>query len=248
MRILRISDLKSWISENNVEVLVVLAAIAWFFYDWYRQGGGLFGLVIPLGSIVLYLVFARFRVRNMIARDARALVCSLGDHSRWAEEAEADAYTYRGHFPAVEVSRAAKLVDLLATLSAGDFRILHLLVEFADDGKLVEAQGTRAEVAPLFELCRTKKLLFVYFGGNLPNENRGAVFERVRAARLGHDFPLVITTARGSEFSLFLDRLLRDFSKGMTLHSAWLKLRPQDARPGAPQPAADSGPQALLFL
>ena len=249
MQILRISDLKSWIKENDVLVVVFLAFTAWYIYNWNRRGRDPIDLIILLGFVILVgLLYIRYDIYKLIVRDASALVCSLGDNLALVEAVERDADVYRGHFPTVEVFKAPKLVDLLATLSPGDFRILHILGEFAGDGMLVEAQGARADVTPLFELCRRKRFLFVYFGGNIPAENRNAVFKRTGAARVGHDFPLVMTTDRGTEFYSFLDRLLREFGKRTVLREAWLRIRPQDADPGAPQPTVDSGPKALLFL
>lgn len=252
MQNLRISDLKSWIWENDLRIVVSLATAAWFIYNWNSKGRDPIELIIlVLGLLVIaffgFIVF-RIQIYKLIVRDARVLACNLGDNPTLVEEVEGDAEIYRNHFPAIEVFKAPKLVDLLETLSAGDFRILHIISEFAEDGMLVEAQGTRVDVAPLFELCRAKKLLFVYFGGNIPDENKGAVFDRISAARVGHDFPLVMTTDRGAEFCSFLDRLLREIGKGAMLGNAWLNLRPQDAGPGAPQPTVDPGPEALLLL
>lgn len=209
--------------------------------------------LIILGLVFIVLAFSgvlrfRFQIYKLIVRDARVLVCSLGEDPALVEAAEGDALVYRGHFPAIEVVKAPKLVDLLAILSAGDFRILHLVGAFDNNGMLVEAQGTRADVAPLFELCRKRKLLFVYFGGNIPVEYKDSVFDRTNAGRAGHDVPLVLTTDRGTEFHSFLDQLLREIGKGTMLGNAWLKLRPQDIGPGAPQPTADPGPAALLLL
>jgi hypothetical protein len=164
MRLLRISDLKSWIWENDLEILVFLALTSWFIYNWDKNGRGSIELVFVLGFIAFSFLVFGYQIYKIIARDARVLVCSLGDNPTLVEEVEGDADIYRNHFPAIEVFKAPKLVDLLATLSTGDFRILHFLCEFADDGTLVEAEETRADVAPLFNLCRTKKLLFVYFG------------------------------------------------------------------------------------
>ncbi|HEX6904096.1 MAG TPA: hypothetical protein VF789_30580 [Thermoanaerobaculia bacterium] len=244
---MRISDLKSWIWENDLEIVVFLAFSAWFLFDWNRNGRGFLNLTIVLGFIVISLLYFGSQIYKIAARDAKVLVCGLGDNPP-VEEVEGDAGIYRRHFPVVEVLKAPKLADLLATLSSGDFRILHILSEFADDGRLVEAQGTRADVAPLFERCRTEKLLFVYFGWNIPDDYRDAVFERTHAARISHDFPLVLTIDRGAGFGLFLDNLLREISNGNKLGNAWLKLRPQDAGPGAPQPADDPGPQAVVAL
>jgi hypothetical protein len=229
-----------------------LVTATWLIYNWNRKGRDPIELIIlVLGFIVIaffgFLIF-RAQIYKLIVRDARVLVCSLGDNPTLIEEVEGDAEIYRNHFPAIEVFTAPKLVDLLETLLAGDSRILHIISEFAEDGMLVEAQGTRANVSPLFDLCRTKKLLFVYFGGNIPEENRGAVFDHASAARVGHDFPLVVTTDRGTEFYSFLDGLLREIGKGLMLGNAWLKLRPQDAGPGAPQPTVDPGPEARLLL
>lgn len=251
MGILRISDLKSWISENDWGIAFSVAYIAWLIYNWNQGRNSMELMILVLVFIVFgFLGFLRFKfqIYKLIVRDARVLVCSLGDDPTLVEEAEGDAEIYRSHFPAIEVFKASKLVDLLATLSAEDFRILHLLGEFENNGMLVEAQGARADVTPLFELCRKKKLLFVYFGGNIPDEYKGSVFDRTNAARVGHDFPLVMTTDRGTEFHSFLDRLLREIGKGTMLGNAWLKLRPQDIGPGAPQPTADPGPEALLLL
>jgi len=249
MRILKVSDLKSWIKENDAWVVVFLGSTAWYIYSWNQRGREPIELIIVLLVLVIPgLLYLRYDTYKLIVRDASALVCCLGDSPALAEVVERDAEVYKGHFPAVEVLKATKLVDLLTSLSAGDFRILHVLSEFAADGMLVEAQGTRTDVAPLFELCRRKRFLFVYFGGNIPNENRDAVFQRARAARIGHDFPLVVTTDRGTEFYSFLDRLLREFGMGTMLGNAWLKLRPQDAGPGALQPTVDPGPKALLLM
>lgn len=248
MRVLRVSDLKSWIKENDLWVAIFVAYAAWHIYNWNSQGRDPIKLIILLGIVILGLLYVRHDTYKLIARDASALVCSLGDNPALVEGVELDADIYRGHFPTVGVLKATKLVDLLTTLSSGDFRILHVLSEFADDGMLVEAQGTRTDVAPLFELCRRKRFLFVFFGGNIPDENRDAVFQRAGAARIGHDFPLVVTTDRGTEFYSFLDRLLREFGTGTMLGNAWLKLRPQDAGSGALQPTADPGPKALLLL
>jgi hypothetical protein len=247
MRTLRIADLKAWIRENDFGVLFFLAFGAWTIYD--QRGRGPLGLVIiVLGYVVVGFLYVRYDIYKLTIRDARALACSLGDNPVLCETVEGDAEIYRGHFPAVEAIKAPKLADLLATLASGDFRILHILSEFAEDGMLVEAQGTRTDVTPLFELCRKKRYLLVYFGWNIPGENRDAVFERTSAARVGHDFPLVMTTDRGTEFYSFLDRLLREIGKGTALGNAWLRLRPQDAGPGVPQTAVDPGPKALLFL
>jgi hypothetical protein len=252
MRLVRTLDVKSWIKENDAGIVISLAAATWYAYKWNRDGRDPNELIllVAISSTLAFLGVLRFRfqIYQLIVRDARALVCSLGDNPMLAEEAERDAEVYRNHFPAVSVFKAPKLADLLATLSAEDFRVLHILGEFSDDGQLVESQGAGAEMAPLFELCRAKKVLFVYFGGNIPDAKRDAVFGRASAARVGHDFPLVITTDRGTEFHPFLDELLREIGKGSMIGLAWLMLRPQDASPGAPQPAVDPGPRALLLL
>jgi hypothetical protein len=146
------------------------------------------------------------------------------------------------------VLKAEKLTDLLSVLKSEDFHILHLVNDFAEDGGLVESQATRAAITPLFELCRTKHLLFVYLAGDIPESNQGAVYDSTHAARIPHDFPLVITINRGTEFSSFLDRLLHEIAKGKMFGNAWLTVRPQDAGQGAPQPKVDPGPQAVVVL
>jgi hypothetical protein len=248
LRILRISDLKSWIWENDLWIVIFLAFIAWCIYMWAQAGRDPLELSIIVIGVIFGLLYFTSDIYKLITRDAGALVCSLGDNATLVETVEGDADAYRGHFPAVEVCEASKLADLLATVSTGNFRILHILVEFADDGRLVEAQGTRADVASLFELCRRKKFLLIYFGGEIPEEKRAAVLERIAAARVGHDLPLVMTTERGAEFYPFLDGLLCEIGRGKMLGKAWLKLRPQDAGPGASQPAVDPGPKAVLLL
>jgi hypothetical protein len=248
MKILKLSDLKSWIKENDALVVVFLGSTAWCIYDWDRRGRELIEPIVFTLVLIPVLLYFRNNIYRLTLREASALVCCLGENPALAETVERDADVYKGHFPTVAVLKAPKLVDLLETLSSGDFRVLHILSEFAEDGTLVEVQEARADVAPLFELCRREKLLFVYFGGNIPDENSDAVFKRISAARIRHDFPLIITTDRGVEFCLFLDRLLREISKGEMLGKAWLKLRPQDASRGASQPADDPGPQAVVVL
>jgi len=244
---MRISDLKSWISENNWEIFIFSALVAWRSYQWYqdRSWSNFIILLVVLGTVLLGF---KYQIRNMILRDARVLACGLGANPALAEDAESHADIYRRHFPYVEVLKTSKLADLLATLTAKDFRILHLVSEFSADGQLVETEETRADVTSLFELCRSKRLMFVYFGGNIPGENRDAVFKRTGAARVPHDFPLAITTERGAAFDSFLDQLLQQIANGKMIGNAWLTLRPQDAGPGAPQPAVDLGPKGLLLL
>jgi hypothetical protein len=244
---IRFSDLKSWISENNLEIFIFLALGAWRIYQWY-QDRSFFNLIALLAVLGAVFFGFTYQIRKMILRDARVLVCGLGANPALAEEAESHADIYRRHFPYVELLKTSKLADLLATLSSSDFRILHIVSEFAADGMLIETEETHADVASLFELCRSKRLMFVYFGGNIPGEKRAAVFERVRAARVRHDFPLVITTERGMAFASFLDRLLQEISNGKVFGKAWLTLRPQDAVSGAPQPLVDPGPKGLLLL
>lgn len=254
MQALRISDIKSWIRENDVQIVVSLALIAWCSYridGWDEDAGDLADLIVnilmPIAIVLIAIVRFKLQIHGLIVRDARVLVCSLGDHPALVENVERDAEVYRSHFPDVEVVRASKLADLLTTLSAGDFRVLHIVSEFAGDGLMVEAQGGRAEVASLFRLCREKKLLFAFFGGEIPDENQRAVFDRARAARIRRDVPLIITTARRAGFSFFLDELLRWLDKGVGLEKAWFLARPRDASPGAPQPASDPGPEVHLL-
>lgn len=204
-----------------------------------------FGILVVL--VVLFFLLKVYRYKGTV-KAASVLICSLGERPLLAQEAEQDAEIYRRHFPTVRVLKAEKLTDILSVLKSEDFHILHLVNDFAEDGSLVESQATRADITPLFQLCRTKSLLFVYLAGDIPESNRNAVYGSTHAARIGHDFPLVITTDRGSEFGLFLDGLLREIANGKMLVNAWLTVRPQDAGPGAPQPKVDPGPQAVVVF
>jgi hypothetical protein len=210
-----------------------------------RIGGIVLGILLVL--VVLFFLLKVYSYKRTV-KAASVLICSLGERPLLAQEAEQDAEIYRRHFPAVRVLKAEKLTDLLSALKSEDFHILHLVNDFAEDGSLVESQSTRADITPLFELCRAKNLLFVYLAGDIPVNNQNAVYGSTHAARIGHDFPLVITTDRGTEFSLFLDRLLHEIASGEFLGNAWLKVRPQDIGPGAPQPAVDPGPKAVVVL
>src|ERR1044071_9244469 len=159
MRILQLSDLKSWIKENDAWVVVFLGSTAWFIYNWNQRGREPIEIIfVLLVFLIPALLYFRNDIYKLILREASALVCCLGENPALAETVESDADVYRGHFPTVEVLEAPKLVDLLETLSLGEFRVLHILSEFADDGMLVEVQEVRTDVAPLFELCRRKKL------------------------------------------------------------------------------------------
>jgi hypothetical protein len=204
-------------------------------------------LVILLALGLLYFGLKVHSYRGTV-KNAKVLICSLGDNPLLTQTAERDAEIYRRHFPTVSVLKAEKLTDLLSALKSGNFNILHLVKDFDRDGRLIERQATYADVAPLFELCRAKHLLFVYLAGGIPQKNQAAVYKSTGAARIGHDFPLVITTDRGTEFSLFLDRLLQAIANGEFLGNAWLEVRPQDSGSGAPQPAVDRGPRAVVLL
>jgi len=211
---------------------------------------GVLALVIGCFAYLFVTRFVSLRVDGYrrTVKDARILICSLGESPVLAQEAGQDAEIYRRHFPTVSVLKAEKLTDLLSALESGNFNILHLANDFDEDGRLIEGQATHAEIAPLLELCRVKNLLFVYLAGDIPEKNRAGVHKSTGAARIGRDLPLVITTDRGTEFGLFLDRLLREIASGKFLGNAWLKVRPQDIGPGAPQPAVDPGPKAVVVL
>jgi hypothetical protein len=108
-------------------------------------------------KIILGLLFYPFKVHSYrrTVKNARALICSLGESPLLVQEAEQDAELYRRHFPTVRMLKAEKLTDLLSVLRSEDFNILHLVNAFAEDGSLVESQATRADITPLFQLCRT---------------------------------------------------------------------------------------------
>ena len=221
------------------------------------------GIVLGILGIVLGILVTFWLLRiglnlysyRATVKNARVLICVLGESSLLAQTAEQDAEIYRRHFPTVSLLKAEKLSSLLSALESGNFNILHLVNDFNEDGSLVEGQATHADVAPLLELCRAKNLLFVYLAGDIPEKNRtttleslGAVYKSHGGGRVGRNLPLVITMDRGTEFGLFLDRLLREIASGKFLGNAWLKIRPQDMGSGAPQPAVDPGPWAIVTI
>jgi hypothetical protein len=203
-------------------------------------------------GILLALVIFHFALRiydyQATVKNATVLVCSLGKNPLLTQQAEQDAEIYRRHFSRVTVLKAEKLTDLLSALESGNFNILHLVNNFDGNGRFVEGHSTHADVAPLLKLCRAKNLLFVYLAGDIPEKYQAAVYKSTDAPFLGRELNLVITTDRGTGFSLFLDRLLREIASGESLGSAWLKIRPQDTGPGAPQPTVDHGPKAVVVL
>jgi len=203
---------------------------------------------------VVYLVQ---RVRRMLFRlksyretikDGKVLVCSLGEKPLVAALAEKDAEIYKRYFPTVNVLKAEKLDEILAALRASDFNILHLVNDYTEEGRLEEIQSEGVDIKPLFLLSRFRNLDFVYLAGNIAAEKQEATFESIEAARIAHDFPLVGTIDRGTEFSSFLDQLLQEIVDGKFLANAWLAVRPQDASGGAEQPRVDPGPQAVVTL
>ena len=56
---MRSSDLRSWISDNDLGILFSLAFVAWLIYDWHRRGVSYLAIafIIPAAGALVVLIF-----------------------------------------------------------------------------------------------------------------------------------------------------------------------------------------------
>lgn len=204
-------------------------------------------VAICVGVVALLAVLFTVRMSQIrkTVETAPILVCALGADDLLLDQAERDADVYRRHFSSVTLLEVSTVQELLEAVDAGQFRILHLLSAFTEEGTLVQADGSTNDVAPIFQIG-DGKLILVFFAADTPND-RGRIYEVTHQAFSRNRIEHVITSARGEEFAPFLDHLLREYRTKGIMGIAWGNVRPQDLG-FAPAPQPDPGPEAVLVI
>jgi hypothetical protein len=145
--------------------------------------------------------------------------------------------------------KARDFMTLFGSLGSGRFNIIHLLAEYDENGNLIDETGQALPVTAAYESFKAPYRLFFYFASSIGTERKEAlnsILHRTRDSHKGGPLDIVITIERGAAFADFLNQLLSEFKEGRLLNEAWLRIRPQDM--GAPAPADEKGPWALLLL
>jgi hypothetical protein len=178
-------------------------------------------------------------------KTAPVLVCALGADELLMKQAESDAEVYRRHFQRVTLVKASAVSVLLGEVESGQFRILHLLSRFTEEGALIQADGTTIDVVRLFDVARGR-LILLFFAADT-GEDRHKIYEVTKQAFDRTRVEYVFTGSRGEEFESFLDHLLREYRTTGIMGIAWGNVRPQDLG-FAPAPQPDPGPEAVLVI
>lgn len=138
---------------------------------------------------------------------------------------------------------------LFSCLGFGQYNIIHLLAEYDANGNLIDETGQALPVAAAYESFKATYRLFFYLASSIGTERKDAlnnILQRTTGSHKGGTLDAVVTIERGLDFADFLNQLVTEFKGGRLLNEAWLRIRPQDM--GAPAPADEKGPWALLLL
>jgi len=151
---------------------------------------------------------------------SKVLVCSLDP--KFAELLDADRNSYGRFYPNSTAASFAGIQELLAAIGKG-YDIVHLFCDASPEGIITDKSGAAITGTNLIQKCCDSgvKLLWV------ASENKPDAYIRDFKAA-GKSLNLVMTINRkGSQFSVFLEKLLSKMSLGDTMPVAWVAISPQ---------------------
>ena len=154
----------------------------------------------------------------------KVLACSLG--SKFTDLLTSDSKIYSSFYHATTNKEFSSVGELLATIGQR-YDVVHLLCDVSPDGVISDERGGTISGTSLIEKsCKADlKLLWV------ASENKPESY--IKGFKTGGNrINLVMTISRnGSNFSLFLKKLLSKLCSGETMPTAWAKLAPQGPGP-----------------
>lgn len=163
-------------------------------------------------------LFRKHRHEEVVS--SKVLVCSLDP--KFAELLDADRNSYGQFYPNSTAASFADIQELLAAIGKG-YDIVHLFCDASSEGIITDNSGAAITGTNLIQMCCDSdvKLLWV------ASENKpDAYIKGFKAA--GKSLNLVMTINRkGSQFSVFLEKLLSKMSLGDTMPVAWVAISPQ---------------------
>ena len=151
---------------------------------------------------------------------SKVLVCGLDP--KFAELLNADRNSYSQFYPNPTATTFTGVQELSAAIGKG-YDIVHLFCDASPEGKITDNSGGIITGTNLIQMCCDSdvKLLWV------ASENKpDAYVKGFKAA--GKPLNLVMTINRkGTQFSVFLEKLLSKMSVGETMPVAWVAISPQ---------------------
>ena len=151
---------------------------------------------------------------------SKVLVCSLDP--QFAELLHVDGNSYRQFYPAPTVTTFNGIHELSGAIGKG-YDIVHLFCDASPEGIITDSGGPNTTGTDLIKMCCESgvKLLWV------ASENKPDAYIKGFKAS-GEPLNLVMTINRkGTQFSVFLEKLLSRMSAGETMPVAWVAISPQ---------------------
>jgi hypothetical protein len=154
----------------------------------------------------------------------KVLVASL--NPKFAELAEADGRCYSQFYRSPTKTTFESTQELLGAIGKG-YDIVHLFCDVSQEGIIADARGHEASCADLIACCLASDVKLLW----LASDSNAIEYTKRFTAAAGKPLNLVLTIDRkGSQFSIFLENLLRKMSEGATMPIAWVSLSPQNSQ------------------
>jgi hypothetical protein len=153
-------------------------------------------------------------------RELKILVGSL--QSEFSALLQRDAESYARYYRLVTTQLCASADELLIAI-AGGYDVVHLLAGVSSDGMLKGETGSAVHGTVLTRACCDHGVGLLWVASD---NSAQAYISGFKASSVN----LVMTIdRRGSQFSRFLEGLLRRMAEGQTMPEAWVSLCPQAA-------------------
>lgn len=177
--------------------------------------------------VILYLLSRRFSrpaPRPETVVHTRILVSSLGREAGDDLE-EKDAAVYSKYYRRVDVAKAQKAGELLASVRAG-YDVVHLFCEISGDGYLVAEPGSEMNASDLLKACGEGDVKVLFLAEANPGDNYTKAFPNEVLQGTALNFVMTLDR-KGGAFPQFLGALLLRMSSGDGMPLAWHSIAPQ---------------------
>lgn len=157
-------------------------------------------------------------LKTGVIRGTKVLVCAIGPG--FEEQLKADAGVYTQFYPATTSRTFAEIQEFIEQLGRTEYDVIHVLCNVSQAGHLA---GSEISGTQLIETCCSRDVKLLWIGSSNPPDGYIQGFKAK-----GRRINLVMTIDRkGEKFPNFLEKLLREMSKGVAMPVAWNQLCPQ---------------------